>query len=145
MRFSRHKEQIKWLVIALIPSVIMCFYFRSSLTTLDLERKYNISEIIISLYGTLLGFLLALLAIVLSLTDKTLIKNMILSGHYHNLITSSKILSSLFAIVLLFLIIGSLSYQFFPLLFVINIGLSLSTFIFAVRTTYKFFQVFTYI
>ncbi|WP_255504098.1 hypothetical protein [Moraxella sp. VT-16-12] len=106
---------------------------------MSLTDQRDVGKVIISLFGTFLGFLFTLLAIIASLSSHQLIKNMTVTGHYTNLMLSSKILSSL-----LFTVIATyLATLFFiaPQLFAWATSLTVLTMAFGCRTIYKFFLV----
>lgn len=142
---NKHKEPISYLMIFIGISSAICWFFRTPLLCWDIAQKLDIAKVIISLYGTLLGFLFTFLAIVISLSSNRLIQRMVQSGHYENLIISSKYLATLYFISLVALIIGLFIYQTTPASFIVGIFLSLLTILYSVRTSYKFFQILTYI
>lgn len=139
MKLKKHKEPIRWLIISSLLALIVCYFVHSPLSMMSIDDQRDVVKVIISLFGTFLGFLFALLAIIMSLSSSRLIKNMMITGHYANLMLSSKILS-----ILLFLTITiCLSCLFYitPLMFISATGLTIFTATFACRTTYKFFLV----
>lgn len=143
MKLKRYKEPTIWLLISSCIALAVCILFNSQFSVMTVSEQRDIAKVIISLFGTFLGFLFALLAIIASLSSSTLIKNMIETGHYSNLITSSEILS-----LLLFLSIISCLISLFyisPCLFCLIVGVVILTCIFACRTTYKFFLVIGHI
>lgn len=139
MRLKKHKEPIKWLLISSLSALFVCYLAHSPLSLMSIADQKDIAKVIISLFGTILGFLFALLAIIMSLSSTRLIKNMIITGHYANLMLSCKILSGL-----LFLTIMTCLFCLFhitPPVFIGVTGLTIFTAIFACRTAYKFFLI----
>lgn len=132
MRLSKHKELIKWLLISSLLAIFLCYLARSPLSTMSITDQRDIAKVIISLFGTILGFLFTLLAIIISVSSTRLIKNMVITGHFANLILSCKILSCL-----LFLTITTCLFCLFHTTPIIFIGIA----IFACRTAYKFFLI----
>lgn len=139
MRLKKHKEPIKWLLISSLSALCVCYLAHNPLSAMSVTDQRDIAKVIISLFGTILGFLFALLAIIMSLSSTRLIKNMIITGHYANLMLSCKFLSSF-----LFLTIITCLFSLFyiaPLVFIGITGLTIFTAIFAFRTAYKFFLI----
>lgn len=139
MKLKKHKEPIKWLLISSLSALFVCYLAYNPLSAMNIADQRDISKVIISLFGTILGFLFALLAIIMSLSSTRLIKNMNITGHYANLMLSCKILSCL-----LFLTIMTCLFCLFyitPLVFIGITGLAIFTAIFAFRTAYKFFLI----
>lgn len=143
MKLKKYKEPIIWLLIGSCIALAVCIFSNSQLSLMALNDQRDIAKVIISLFGTFLGFLFALLAIIASLSSNTLIKNMIITGHYFNLIVSSEILSLLLFLSIVLCPI-SLFYAY-SLLFCSIVGIVILTCIFACRTTYKFFLVIGHI
>lgn len=136
---KKYKELIKWLLISGLGAAIVCYLSISHLCSMTTADQKDFAKVIISLFGTFLGFLFALLAILTSLSSNILIKNMKITGHYDNLMLSSKALSLLLFLSIVLCIISLFYIKHF--LFVSIIGLVITTCIFACRTTYKFFLV----
>lgn len=139
MKLKKCKEPIKWLIISSLCGFVVCYLSYIHLATMTLADQRDVAKVIISLFGTFLGFLFTLLAIIASLSSHQLIKNMTITGHYTNLMLSSKMLS-----ILLFVpIVVYLATLFFvvPSLFIIATTLSVSAMVFGCRTIYKFFLV----
>lgn len=143
MKLNKHKEPIKWLLISSLCAVVVCSVFNSTLSNISIADQKEITKVIISLFGTFLGFLFALLAIILGASSSLLIKNMMLTGHYQNLILSSKILSM--ALFLSILCCLFCLFYITPFVFICTVGLSIFTTIFAWRTAYKFFLILSHI
>lgn len=139
MKSKKYKEPINWLLISGLCGFVVCYFTHTHLATMTLANQRDVAKVIISLFGTFLGFLFTLLAIITSLSSHQLVKKMAVTGHYANLMLSSKILS----ILLFSPIIIYLTTLFFiaPLLFMIATILSISAMVFGCRTIYKFFLV----
>lgn len=143
MKLKQYKEPVIWLPISSLGALFICIFSSSHLDTITVNDQRDITKVVISLFGTFLGFLFALLAIIASLSSNTLIKNMMVTGHYLNLILSSKMLSLLlFSSIVVCLV--SLFYTS-QHLFISIVGMVILTCIFAYRTTYKFFLVIGHI
>lgn len=143
MRLKQYKEPIIWLLIGSCIALAVCIFSKSQLTTMAVNDQRDIAKVVISLFGTFLGFLFALLAIIASLSSNTLIKNMIITGHYFNLILSSEILSLLLFLSIVLCLISLFYISSF--LFCSIVIMVILTCIFACRTTYKFFLVIGHI
>lgn len=143
MKLNKHEEPIKWLLISSLASLCICYFFYGAFSAMSIADQRDIAKVVISLFGTFLGFLFTLLAIIISLSSHRLIKNMIATGHYANLILSSQILS-----ILLFV---TITICFFSLFFITAwfftglIALVILTAIFACRTIYKFFLILRHV
>lgn len=105
----------------------------------------EVLKTLITLYGTMLGFVLTLMAIVISLIDKRLIKNMVKSGHYNNLLMSSKLLSLLYFLSIAIYLVALMFIERQPAMFLLSIGATIFTAVYSLRTAYKFFQIFKHI
>ncbi len=145
MKSRGSAEIYEWLGYSLAISVGVCFMFQESILSIDPNQANEVLKTLITLYGTLLGFVLTLMAIVISLSDKPIVKNMTKSGHYSNLLTSNKVLSFLYfcslAVFMITLMINELKPQFY----LISIFFTMFVAIYSLRTAYKFFQVFKHI
>lgn len=145
MKSNKYAEIFKWLAYCITFSVAVCVVFYVSIVNTEFSLVNEIIKTLITLYGTLLGFVLTLMAIVISLADKPLIKNMIKSGHYINLLTSSKILSLLYFTSLAIFMITLISSFYKPVFYLASIFISVLVASYSLRTAYKFFQVFKHI
>lgn len=143
MKLSKHKEPIKWLLISSLISLCVCYFSYGTFSTMSIADQRDVAKVVISLFGTFLGFLFTLLAIIMGLSSHRLIKNMITTGHYANLILSSKILSVLLfaTIVICFISLFFITSWFFTGL----TALVILTAVFACRTIYKFFLILSHI
>lgn len=145
MKSNKYLELVKWLTPAAVVSLAISYVFSNKLMPIPVEQQIDAAKVILSLFGTLLGFLLTLLAIVVSLSSNNLIKSMLKSGHYENLIFSSKVLAALYTITITVSLIGLFMFAYAPILFMALVFLSILTTFWATRTTYKFFQILTFI
>ena len=73
-------EVYKWLGYSLTISVGVCIIFQDSILSIDPNQANEVLKTIITLYGTLLGFVLTLMAIVISLSDKDIVIGIAASG-----------------------------------------------------------------
>lgn len=145
MKLNKYAEILKWLVLSLIISVALCILLYNEILNTSSIMINEVLKTLITLFGTMLGFVLTLMAIVISLIDKRLIKNMVKSGHYNNLLMSSKLLSLLYFISIAIYLIALMVTVRQPSAFLISIGATLITAIYSLRTAYKFFQIFKHI
>lgn len=145
MRYRRYTEPIIYTALSGGIAFGVCWKFYSYFLEWDIDKKLDFAKVVISLFGTLLGFLLTLLAIVISLTTNNLIQRMVQSGHYDNLILSSKILAMLYFITLIVCTIGLFTYPQYPISFVISIFFTVVATAFSIRTAFKFFQILKFI
>lgn len=146
MKSMKSSENIKYFSVSIILGITICLLSYDFVCQFKGELINDITQTLISLYGTMLGFLITSLAIILSLLENKFIKKIIQSGHYFNLLDSCKILSSLYFIAIILLVINlflSGSYKYY--LFIAIIFLSVSIVIFSMRTAYKFFQTFKFL
>lgn len=145
MKLNKYAETLKWLALSLIISVALCIFLRNEIIGISSVMINEVLKTLITLFGTMLGFVLTLMAIVISLIDKRLIKNMVKSGHYDNLLMSSKLLSLLYFISIAIYLVALMVTVRQPSAFLISIGATLITAIYSLRTAYKFFQIFKHI
>lgn len=145
MKLNKYAETLKWLALSLIISVALCIFLRNEIIGTSSVMINEVLKTLITLFGTMLGFVLTLMAIVISLIDKRLIKNMVKSGHYDNLLMSSKLLSLLYFISIAIYLVALMVTVRQPSAFLISIGATLITAIYSLRTAYKFFQIFKHI
>lgn len=145
MKSNKYAEILKWLALSSIISVALCAFLYDEILSTSLDMSNEVLKTLITLFGTMLGFVLTLMAIVISLIDKRLIKNMVKSGHYNNLLTSSKLLSLLYFISITIYLIALMITVRQPAAFLVSIGATLTTAIYSLRTAYKFFQIFKHI
>ena len=138
-------EVYKWLGYSLTISVGVCIIFQDSILSIDPNQANEVLKTLITLYGTLLGFVLTLMSIVISLSDKDIVKNMNKSGHYLNLLTSSKVLSFLYFCSLAVFIVTLMVNELKPQFYLVSIFATLLVAVYSLRTAYKFFQVFKHI
>lgn len=131
--------------MSLIISVALCIPLYNEILNTSSIMINEVLKTLITLFGTMLGFVLTLMAIVISLIDKRLIKNMVKSGHYNNLLMSSKLLSLLYFISIAIYLVALMVTVRQPSAFLISIGATLITAIYSLRTAYKFFQIFKHI
>ena len=96
--------QWKTLLIRLAVSLIAVTFFFSGSDFIKQSSLVGTSGVISGLAGTLLGFLITSMSLITALMDKTLIKNMIKTGHYKRLVSDA----ILTCISLLALIVASL-------------------------------------
>ena len=96
--------QWKTLLIRLAVSLIAVIFFFSGSDFIKQSSLVGTSGVISGLAGTLLGFLITSMSLITALMDKTLIKNMIKTGHYKRLVSDA----ILTCISLLALIVASL-------------------------------------
>ncbi|KAF0569138.1 hypothetical protein FQV37_331 [Psychrobacter nivimaris] len=94
------------------------------------------------MYGILLGFLLTLIAIVVSLVGTKLVSNLIKTSHYNNLLSNSKILALLYFFTLIIAVVGLFVQKYQIPVFILVIFLSIMIIVYSLRTAYKFFQIF---
>ena len=145
MKLNKYAEILKWLALSLIISVALCILLYNEILNTSSIMINEVLKTLITLFGTMLGFVLTLMAIVISLIDKRLIKNMVKSGHYNNLLMSSKLLSLLYFISIAIYLVALMVTVRQPSAFLISIGATLITAIYSLRTAYKFFQIFKHI
>lgn len=145
MKLNKYAETLKWLALSLIISVALCIFLRNEIIGTSSVMINEVLKTLITLFGTMLGFVLTLMAIVISLIDKRLIKNMVKSGHYDNLLMSSKLLSLLYFISIAIYLVALMVTVRQTSAFLISIGATLITAIYSLRTAYKFFQIFKHI
>lgn len=139
MKLKKYKEPINWLLISSLCGFCVCYFACTHLAAMTLADQRDVAKVIISLFGTFLGFLFTLLAIIASLSSHQLVKKMTITGHYANLMLSSKILSVLlFSPIIIYLIT---LFFIIPPFFIIATILSISAMVFGCRTIYKFFLV----
>lgn len=145
MKSNKYAEILIWLALSLVISVALCAFLYNEILSTSLAMINEVLKTLITLFGTMLGFVLTLMAIVISLIDKRLIKNMVQSGHYNNLLMSSKLLSLLYFISIAIYLVALMVTDWQPIMFLISIGATLFTAIYSLRTAYKFFQIFKHI
>lgn len=145
MKSNKYAEIIKWLALSLVISVALCAFLYNEILSTSSVMINEVLKTLITLFGTMLGFVLTLMAIVISLIDKRLIKNMVKSGHYNNLLMSSKLLSLLYFISIAIYLVALMVTVRQPSVFLISIGATLITAMYSLRTAYKFFQIFKHI
>lgn len=145
MKLLRFAEIIKWLVISLAVSTGLCYTFYNNILVTNTDQINEVLKTLIALYGTLLGFVLTLMAIVLSLSGKPIFKGIVNSGHYLNLHTSSKILSFLYFMSLCIFVVTLAANSYKPMLYLTSIFSSITVAVYSLRTAYKFFQVFKHV
>lgn len=145
MKSNKYAEILIWLTLSLIISVVLCAFLRNEILSTSSVMMNEVLKTLITLFGTMLGFVLTLMAIVISLIDKRLIKKMVQSGHYNNLLMSSKLLSLLYFISIAIYLVALMVTVQQPYVFLISIGATLITAIYSLRTAYKFFQIFKHI
>ena len=145
MKLNKYAETLKWLALSLIISVALCIFLRNEIIGTSSVMINEVLKTLITLFGTMLGFVLTLMAIVISLIDKRLIKNMVKSGHYNNLLMSSKLLSLLYFTSITIYLIALMVVNRQSTIFLISISATLVTAIYSLRTAYKFFQIFKHI
>lgn len=145
MKSNRYAEISIWLVISLAVSVTVCFVFYNGIVDIAPPMMNEVLKTLITLFGTMLGFVLTLMAIVISLIDKRLIKNMVKSGHYNNLLMSSKTLSLLYFVSITIYLIALMFTESQSPVFLLSIGATVFVAIYSLRTAYKFFQIFKHI
>ncbi|MGO2214194.1 hypothetical protein ACTXJ2_09395 [Psychrobacter alimentarius] len=145
MKSNKYAETIKWLALSLVISVALCAFLYNEILSTSSVMINEVLKTLITLFGTMLGFVLTLMAIVISLIDKRLIKNMVKSGHYNNLLMSSKLLSLLYFISIAIYLVALMVTVRQSFIFLISIGATLVTAMYSLRTAYKFFQIFKHI
>ena len=145
MKSNKYAEILIWLALSLVISVALCAFLYNEILSTSPVMINEVLKTLITLFGTMLGFVLTLMAIVISLIDKRLIKNMVQSGHYNNLLMSSKLLSLLYFISIAIYLVALMVTDWQPIMFLISIGATLFTAIYSLRTAYKFFQIFKHI
>lgn len=142
MRLMMRIKPYSWLLYGAVIGGFVCYFFRGVLYTQDYVFINDIFKVLIPLYGILLGFLLTLIAIVVSLAGTRLVSNLIKTNHYKNLLTNSKILALLYFFTLIIAVVGLFVREYQPAVFVGVIFLSVLLIIYSLRTAYKFFQIF---
>lgn len=145
MKSNKYAEIIRWLAISLVISVTLCVLLYDEIICSSSIMINEVLKTLITLYGTMLGFVLTLMAIVISLIDKRLIKNMVQSGHYNNLLMSSKLLSLLYFLSIAIYLVALMFTERQPVMFLLSIGATVFTAVYSLRTAYKFFQIFKHI
>lgn len=145
MKSNKYAEIIQWLALSLVISVALCAFLYNEILSTSPVMINEVLKTLITLFGTMLGFVLTLMAIVISLIDKRLIKSMVKSGHYNNLLMSSKLLSLLYFISIAIYLVALMVTVRQPFIFLISIGATLITAMYSLRTAYKFFQIFKHI
>lgn len=142
MRLMKHIKPYSWLLYGAVAGGFVCYFFKDFLLCQSTEFINDIFKVLIPLYGILLGFLLTLIAIVVSLAGTRLVSNLIRTNHYSNLLTNSKILALLYFFTLIIAVIGLFVREDQSTIFMIVIFLSVVLIFYSLRTAYKFFQIF---
>lgn len=142
MRLMKHIKPYSWLLYGAGAGGFVCYFFKDFLLCQSTEFINDIFKVLIPLYGILLGFLLTLIAIVVSLAGTRLVSNLIKTNHYSNLLTNSKILALLYFFTLIIAVIGLFVREDQSTIFMIVIFLSIVLIFYSLRTAYKFFQIF---
>ncbi|WP_201585239.1 hypothetical protein [Psychrobacter sp. HII-4] len=142
MKLMKHIKPYSWLLYGAVFGSVVCYFFKEFLLSQDSIFINDIFKVLIPLYGILLGFLLTLIAIVVSLAGTRLVSNLIRTNHYSNLLTNSKLLALLYFITLIISVIGLFVRDNQSLVFIIVIFLSIVLVFYSLRTAYKFFQIF---
>lgn len=145
MRLMKHIKRYDWLLYGAVVGGFVCYFFKDFLLSQSTDFINDIFKVLIPLYGILLGFLLTLIAIVVSLAGTRLVSNLIKTNHYSNLLTNSKVLALLYFFTLIIAVIGLFVREDKPTVFMIVIFLSVLLIIYSLRTAYKFFQIFHHI
>lgn len=145
MKLNRCPDIPMWLAISLITSVVVCVVFYKEISFTGSDQINEVLKTLITLFGTLLGFVLTLMAIVISLIDKRMIKNMVESGNYSNLLQSSKTLSLLFFLSIAIFLIALMFEKNQSYAYLLSIAMTVIVAVFSLRTAYKFFQIFKHI
>lgn len=90
------KSQTYVLVSAFVVSYFSCKYFNFSLVMQDRATEVSFGGSIASIAATMLGFLLAALAVLASINDTHLVNMMKKTGHYDDLLFSVFLGASIF-------------------------------------------------
>lgn len=138
----KHIKPYSWLLYGAVVGGFLCYFFKDFLLSQKTEFINDIFKVLIPLYGILLGFLLTLIAIVVSLAGTRLVSSLIKTNHYNNLLTNSKILALLYFCTLIIAVIGLFVREYQSTVFMIVIFLSIVLIFYSLRTAYKFFQIF---
>jgi hypothetical protein len=141
----KHIKRYDWLLYGAVVGGFVCYFFQDSLLSQTTEFINDIFKVLIPLYGILLGFLLTLIAIVVSLTGTRLVSNLIKTNHYSNLLTNSKVLALLYFFTLIIAVIGLFIREKQTTVFMVVVFLSVVLIFYSLRTAYKFFQIFHHI
>lgn len=142
MQLIKRIKPYNWLLYGAVAGGFVCYFFKDFLLYQNTEFINDIFKVLIPLYGILLGFLLTLIAIVVSLAGTRLVSNLIRTNHYTNLLTNSKILALLYFFTLIIAVIGLFVREYQSNVFMIVIFLSIVLIFYSLRTAYKFFQIF---
>jgi|GEM_PF-3301648 len=145
MRLIKHIKPFSWLLYGVVAGGLVCYFFKSFLLSQSTEFINDILKVLIPLYGILLGFLLTLIAIVVSLSGTRLVSNLMKTNHYSNLLTNSKVLALLYFFTLIIAVVGLFFREDQATIFMIVIFLSVVLIFYSLRTAYKFFQIFHHI
>lgn len=79
----------KTLWTRVVISILLVITFHYSLDYIKKESLVGSAGVITGLAATLLGFLITSMSLITALMDKTLIKNMIKTGHYKRLVSDA--------------------------------------------------------
>lgn len=142
MKSMMRIKPYSWLLYGAVAGGFICYFFKEFLLSQSTEFINDIFKVLIPLYGILLGFLLTLIAIVVSLAGTRLVSNLIKTNHYSNLLTNSKVLALLYFFTLITAVIGLFVRENQSAIFMSVIFLSVVLIFYSLRTAYKFFQIF---
>lgn len=127
MAISVHWKTL-WSRIAISLILVVAFHF--CLGYIKKESLVGSAGVITGLAGTLLGFLITSMSLITALMDKTLIKNMIKTGHYKRLVSDAIITCISLLILIIFCLICAIlndAYAikaFYPVIFLISLSIS---------------------
>lgn len=142
MQLMKRIKPYNWLLYGAVSGGFVCYFFKDFLLFQSTDFINDIFKVLIPLYGILLGFLLTLIAIVVSLAGTKLVSNLIKTNHYDNLLTNSKLLALLYFCTLIIAVIGLFIREDQSAVFMVVIFLSIVLIFYSLRTAYKFFQIF---
>lgn len=142
MRLMKRIKPYSWLLYGAVAGGLICYFLRGFFFAQESDFIKDIFKVLIPLYGILLGFLLTLIAIVVSLVGTKLVSNLIKTSHYNNLLSNSKILALLYFSTLIIAVVGLFVQKYQIPVFILVIFLSIMIIVYSLRTAYKFFQIF---
>ena len=126
MKFlARHKILLSSTIIASIVTFLFSYLNGYTLVYIEGHQNtpYEISKLIASIAGTILGFLLTAVAMLTAVMDRKLLENMRKTGHYQVFITDCFIncllllLTTILGVSTLFLSLPTLNYIFLGMIF----------------------------
>lgn len=142
MRLMKRIKPYSWLLYGAVLGGLVCYFQRGFFFAQDSDFIKDIFKVLIPLYGILLGFLLTLIAIVVSLVGTKLVSSLIKTNHYNNLLSNSKVLALLYFFTLIIAVVGLFLQTYQTFVFILVIFLSIMIIVYSLRTAYKFFQIF---